>query len=124
MPRLTDQDIEGRSSHWLHQALADDRDLAETLEGDIDADVCIIGGGYMGLWTAIRLKDAKPNLNVVILERDICGGGVSGRNSGMLLSAWTKIATLTSLSDEVQAREVIQASTSVISEIESFCHAE
>lgn len=42
----------------------------------------------------------------------------------MLLSAWTKIAALTSLGDEVQAREVIQASTSVISEIEDFCKSE
>lgn len=124
MPRLSDRDVEGRSSHWLHQALAADRDLAEPLEGRIDADVCIVGGGYMGLWTAIRLKEARPELDVVILERDICGGGVSGRNSGMLLSAWTKIAALTSLSNAAQAQEVIEASTRVISEIESFCDAE
>ena len=124
MLRLSDQDIEGRASHWLHQALAFDRDLAEPLDGDIDTDICIIGGGYMGLWTAIRLKDARPDLKVVILERDICGGGVSGRNSGMLLSAWTKVAALTSLGNLPQAQRVIQASTEVISEIESFCQAE
>ncbi|WP_421694557.1 NAD(P)/FAD-dependent oxidoreductase [Aestuariivirga sp.] len=124
MPRLDDRDVEQRSSHWLHQALAEDRDLAPPLEGRVTCDVCIIGSGYMGLWTAIRLKDARPELDVVILERDICGGGVSGRNSGMVLSAWTKHAALTALGGPEAAQTVIDASTAVISEIELFCKAE
>ena len=65
MSRPSDEDIERRSSHWLHQALADDRDLAPPLAGRVDADVCIVGGGYMGLWTAIRLKDARPPVQVI-----------------------------------------------------------
>ena len=30
------------------------------LPGDRDADVCIVGGGYTGLWTAYYLKRAQP----------------------------------------------------------------
>lgn len=122
--RLTQEEIDGRSSHWLRQALSDDPALAPPLEGDSSVDVCIVGGGYMGLWTAIRLKDADPSKTVVLLERDICGGGVSGRNSGMLLSAWSKIAALTALGSEAAALRVVADTVAVIDEIEAFCDAE
>ena len=122
--RLTQQDIDGRSSHWLHQALSEDRDLAPPLEGEVSADVCIVGGGYMGLWTAIRIKDADPSKSVVLIDRDICGGGVSGRNSGMLLSAWSKVAALTALGSDTSALKVVAGSVAVIDEIADFCDAE
>lgn len=54
------------------------------LPGDRDADVCIVGGGLTGLWTAYYLKQAQPDLDVVVLEREFCGYGASGRNGGWL----------------------------------------
>jgi glycine/D-amino acid oxidase-like deaminating enzyme len=54
------------------------------LPGSISADVCIIGGGFTGLWTAYHLKRARPTLKVVILEREFAGFGASGRNGGWL----------------------------------------
>jgi glycine/D-amino acid oxidase-like deaminating enzyme len=54
------------------------------LPGDRDADVCIIGAGFTGLWTAYYLKKANPSLNVVVLEREFAGFGASGRNGGWL----------------------------------------
>ena len=48
----------------------------------IDVDVCIIGGGYTGLWTARELKRRDPNLRIAILEKSVCGYGASGRNGG------------------------------------------
>ncbi len=54
------------------------------LPGDRDADICIIGAGYTGLWTAYYLKKADPSLAVVILEREFAGFGGSGRNGGWL----------------------------------------
>ena len=54
------------------------------LPGDIDADVCVVGGGLTGLWTAYYLKRARPDLDVVVLEREFCGYGASGRNGGWL----------------------------------------
>lgn len=47
-----------------------------------EADVVIVGGGYTGLWTAYYLNQRDPDLRIVILERDICGFGASGRNGG------------------------------------------
>src|SRR6185436_5727680 len=73
---------------------AHDNDVQPSLAGEIDADICIVGGGYLGLWSAIQLKASESSLKIVLLEQDICGGGPSGRNSGMLLSAWPKPAPL------------------------------
>jgi len=106
----------------LRQALAVEADLAPPLVDATNADVCIVGGGYLGLWTAIRLREADPGLDVVVVERDICGGGPSGRNSGMLLSAWTKLAALTALRDEAEALRVVDLSTMAIDGIERFCN--
>jgi glycine/D-amino acid oxidase-like deaminating enzyme len=54
------------------------------LDADRDADVCIVGGGFTGLWTAYYLKRATPDLRVVVLEREFAGFGASGRNGGWL----------------------------------------
>jgi glycine/D-amino acid oxidase-like deaminating enzyme len=56
------------------------------LPGDLRADVCIVGAGFTGLWTAYYLKRAAPELTVVILEREFAGFGASGRNGGWLSS--------------------------------------
>jgi glycine/D-amino acid oxidase-like deaminating enzyme len=61
------------------------------LAGDTSADVCIIGAGYTGLWTAYYLKQARPDLDVLIVEREFAGFGASGRNGGWLTGgfAWS-----------------------------------
>ena len=53
-----------------------------TLIGDVTADLCIVGAGYTGLWTAILAKEANPEREVVLLERRETGAGASGRNGG------------------------------------------
>ena len=55
-----------------------------TLTGDIDADVCIIGAGFTGLWTAYYMKKADPSLRIAIVEKEFAGFGASGRNGGWL----------------------------------------
>ncbi len=78
-------------SWWLRDALADDPgEPAPPLTGDTTADVVILGGGYTGMWTAFFLKEAEPDLDIVLLEQDICGGGPSGRNGGFLNSWWSR----------------------------------
>jgi glycine/D-amino acid oxidase-like deaminating enzyme len=56
------------------------------LAGPVEADVCIVGGGYTGLWTAYYLARAAPQLRIVVLESRFCGYGASGRNGGWLSS--------------------------------------
>lgn len=53
------------------------------LEGETRADVCIIGGGFSGLNTAIEL--AERGLSVILLEAHKIGWGASGRNGGQLI---------------------------------------
>ena len=81
------------------------------------------GGGFVGLWSAIRIKQADPACDVVVLEQDICGGGASGRNGGMVLSWWPKLASLVSLCGDEQAVRLGRASEAAIDELRSFCEA-
>ena len=50
------------------------------LQGEVSADVCIIGGGYTGLSSAIHLR--KAGYSVALLEANKVGWGASGRNGG------------------------------------------
>ncbi|TXS90716.1 FAD-binding oxidoreductase [Parahaliea maris] len=50
------------------------------LQGEVEADVCIIGGGYTGLSSAIHLR--KLGYSVALLEANKLGWGASGRNGG------------------------------------------
>jgi glycine/D-amino acid oxidase-like deaminating enzyme len=43
-------------------------------------DVAIVGAGYTGLWTALYLKEFRPDLSVVLLDAVEPGFGASGRN--------------------------------------------
>jgi glycine/D-amino acid oxidase-like deaminating enzyme len=54
------------------------------LGGDTTADVCVVGGGYTGLWTAWALAQAAPSLRMVVVEAEQVGFGASGRNGGWL----------------------------------------
>jgi glycine/D-amino acid oxidase-like deaminating enzyme len=58
--------------------------LRAPLPGDREADVCIVGGGFTGLWTAYYLKRRRPELEIVVLEREFAGFGASGRNGGWI----------------------------------------
>ena len=52
------------------------------LAGPRSVDVCIVGGGFTGLWTAYELRRAAPELEVLVLEAEHVGFGASGRNGG------------------------------------------
>lgn len=65
---------------WL-----DDKSAPEALpplRGDEVADLAVVGGGYTGLWTALRAKERYPDLDIVLLEAYTCGSAASGRNGG------------------------------------------
>jgi putative aminophosphonate oxidoreductase len=107
-------------SLWLQEALAGAAP-PQSLAGDDRADVCIVGGGYTGLWTAIRLKELEPSLDVALVEADVCGGGASGRNGGFVLSWWSKFGTLLELAGADEARRLARASADAVAEIGAFC---
>ena len=108
-------------SLWLDEALSPGDAPAPPLEGAARADVAIMGGGYAGLWTAIRIKQREPSCDVVVLEQDICGGGASGRNGGFALSWWAKLGTLVELCGTDGALALARAAESAVDEIGAFC---
>jgi len=57
------------------------------LPGSAEADVCIVGAGYTGLWTAYYLNRADPGLRIIVLEASFAGFGASGRNGGWVTAA-------------------------------------
>ncbi len=66
-----------------YAATVNDRTSYPPLVGDLAADVCVIGGGFSGLATAIAMADRGAS--VVLLEANRIGWGASGRNGGQLL---------------------------------------
>ena len=91
------------------------------LEGDARADVAILGGGYVGLWTALRIQEQEPSRDVAVVERDICGGGASGRNGGFVLNWWTDSASLVATCGEADALHVARGAEAAIDDIRAFC---
>ncbi|MGJ7565777.1 FAD-dependent oxidoreductase [Variovorax sp. GB1R11] len=108
---------------WIEQALFNDGDLAPALQGAQRADVCIVGGGFTGLWTAIQAKQRNPALDIAILESDLCGSGASGRNGGCLLTWSAKFFTLRRLFGEAEAIRLVKASEAAVQHIADFCNA-
>ena len=74
--------INGAISFWWQQLGAPEPRAA--LDGDLDCDVCIVGAGLSGLWTAYALAEADPSLDIVVIEAEFAGFGASGRNGGWL----------------------------------------
>src|SRR5690348_1502804 len=74
-------------SFWY--AAGDPGPARQPLTGRVVADVAIVGGGFTGLWTAIRPLEADPGLRVVVLEADRIAEGASGRNGGFCAASLT-----------------------------------
>ncbi len=111
-------------SLWLQEALAEpDQEDAPRLEGSERADVCVVGGGYTGLWTALRVRELEPSLDVVLVEADVCGSGASGRNGGFVLSWWSKFSTLAKACGVDEALRLARASADAVHDIGEFCRA-
>jgi glycine/D-amino acid oxidase-like deaminating enzyme len=61
----------------------------DSLVGDVQADLVVVGGGYSGLWTALRAKERDPGRDVVVLEAEEIGWAASGRNGGFCAASLT-----------------------------------
>ena len=59
------------------------------LIGPTSADLCVVGAGYTGLWTALLAKERDPGCDVVVVEQRETGAGASGRNGGFCSASLT-----------------------------------
>jgi glycine/D-amino acid oxidase-like deaminating enzyme len=119
----------GRRSFWLREAL--DAELSELaadvaappFAGRARADVAILGGGYTGLWTALRIRELEPAARVVVLEQDLCGTGASGRNGGFVTGWWDELAGLIRQFGEAEALRTVRAVDAAIESLGPWCVA-
>lgn len=74
------------ATFWLDDV---ERPRHPSLTGSITADLAIVGGGYTGLWTAIRAKERDPERRVVLLEASRIAWAASGRNGGFCEASLT-----------------------------------
>lgn len=72
---------------WL--AHPDRPDARAALEGSTTADLVVVGAGLSGLWSAVRAKQRRPDLDVVLLEGGRIAGSASGRNGGFVSASIT-----------------------------------
>ncbi|HYB25231.1 MAG TPA: FAD-dependent oxidoreductase [Solirubrobacteraceae bacterium] len=106
-------------SWWLQQAgpLAPAQELRDARR----ADVCIVGGGFTGLWTALEIKRVEPSLDVVVVEGDVCGTGASGRNGGFAMTFWHHFIGLERACGATEAVRLARASDDAVARIGAFC---
>src|SRR3954451_14601629 len=104
---------------WLEEAGA--VEPFAPLAGDVSADLVIVGGGFSGMWTAWHALSAAPGAKVVLLERDLCGHGPSGRNGGFCESLWVSIEALRERLGDAWARQLAEVSSGTVDAIGSWC---
>jgi glycine/D-amino acid oxidase-like deaminating enzyme len=63
--------------------------LSHLDSGPDSADLVVVGGGYLGLWTALLAKERDPSRDVLLLEGATCGHAASGRNGGFCEASLT-----------------------------------
>jgi glycine/D-amino acid oxidase-like deaminating enzyme len=74
--------------YWLDADPLEPESHSALIE-NISADLCIVGAGYTGLWTALLAKERDPKREVVVIEQKETGAGASGRNGGFCNSSLT-----------------------------------
>ncbi|WP_116451743.1 NAD(P)/FAD-dependent oxidoreductase [Blastococcus litoris] len=108
-------------SLWMQETLARESGTGTALLGSRKVDVCVVGGGLTGLWTAIRAKEQDPSLDVAVLEADVCGSGASGVNGGFAMTWWPKVKTLAKVMGTSDALRMAAASEAAVRDIGDFC---
>ncbi len=73
----------GSAIYWLETSPATPR---PSLQGRVEVDVAIVGGGFLGLWTAYEIASLSPSASVAVLEGDEVAHGASGRNGGFAMT--------------------------------------
>lgn len=59
------------------------------LDGDHEADLAIVGGGFTGLWAALLALAEEPNRSVILLESDRVACAATGKNGGFCAASIT-----------------------------------
>lgn len=91
------------------------------LEGEHEADVVVVGGGYTGMWAAWYAKELEPQARVILLEASVCGEGPSGRNGGFVNTLWFSLPNMRRRFGDEGALAVARAAQAAVDEVGRFC---
>ncbi|MDY0873786.1 NAD(P)/FAD-dependent oxidoreductase [Dongia rigui] len=105
-------------SFWLQDVGAGA--VTPPLQGAQRADVVIVGGGFTGLWTALRLREQAPEMRITILEADFCGSGASGRNGGQVHSWFAEIDQISAVVGKAEGRQLCAETVDAIVELDQL----
>jgi glycine/D-amino acid oxidase-like deaminating enzyme len=94
------------------------------LEGELAADVVVVGGGYTGMWAAWFVKELEPRAHVVVLEAERCGAGPSGRNGGFVNEMWFILPGLRRRFGDAAALQVARAAQEAVQGIGRWCEGQ
>jgi len=109
-------------SYWLG---LDPYEPDAPLEGEMRADVVIVGAGFSGLWTAYHLLKDDPGMTVVVIESGAVGYGASGRNGGFAMTLIHRgLKELVAAVGPEQAKALHLAAEEAIDGIGRVCEAE
>lgn len=87
------------------------------LTDTVTADLCVVGGGFTGLWTALYVKRLAPATDVVLIEQFVCGTGASGRNGGWVNGWQDALPSLVARFGAHDARWLLEQSVERVNEI-------
>lgn len=73
-----------RYRHSIYWQDANPVPAGPPLDTDVRCDVCVVGAGFTGLWTAHFLRAAAPELDVQVVERGVAGAAASGTADGFV----------------------------------------
>jgi gamma-glutamylputrescine oxidase len=94
---------------YYRRTIAED-DPRAPLEGEVNAEVCVVGGGLAGLSTALDL--ARAGCKVVVLEAERVAWGASGRNGGFVGPGYsTSLANIERMVGREQAHTLYRMAT-------------
>ena len=101
-----------------YSASRNDHSTYPALNGSLDVDTCIIGGGLAGIGTALPLAEAGHN--VALIEAARIGFGPSGRNGGQVLAGWAAdSSTIAAASNTDTAQRLWQLSVDAVDLIDT-----
>jgi glycine/D-amino acid oxidase-like deaminating enzyme len=114
--------LQERYKHVIYWRDTEEVEPRPALAGEVSCDVCVVGGGYTGLWTAYQLHKAEPALDIHVLEAEFAGCGASGHNDGFVTPTIGKdIEKLVADHGLERAAEASRAVGRSILEIGRFC---
>lgn len=123
VPELWREKHDDYVSLWIEEAFGGERSAPPPGPLPSRADVVIVGGGFTGLWTAIRLLEREPSAAVCVLEGHFCGWGASGRNGGIAEASWAKFPVMVRLYGQSEAVRLGRAFHDGVNDLDHFCVA-